>query len=59
MMYYFSPRHWKEYENCYVTTSPAHKAVGLGIHPVKTKILSNQYKLKSKEIAVDNIKIDP
>ena len=32
------------------------KAVGLGIHPDKTKILSNQD--KAKEITVDNIKIE-
>ena len=34
------------------------EAVGLGIHPDKTKILSNQDKEKSKEITVDNIKIE-
>ena len=33
------------------------EAVGLGIHPDKTKILSNQDKVKAKEITVDNIKI--
>ena len=32
--------------------------VGLGIHPVKTKILSNQDKVKEKEITVDNIQIE-
>ena len=32
------------------------EAVGLGIHPDKTKILSNQN--KTKEITVDNIKIE-
>ena len=34
------------------------EAVGLGIHPDKTKILSNQDKVKTKEIKVDNIKIE-
>ena len=34
------------------------EAVGLGIHPDKTKILSNQDKVKVKEITVDNIKIE-
>ena len=34
------------------------EAVGLGIHPDKTKILSNQDKIKTKEIEVDNIKIE-
>ena len=34
------------------------EAVGLGIHPDKTKILSNQDKVKAKEIEVDNIKIE-
>ena len=34
------------------------EAVGLGIHPDKTKILSNQDKEKAKEIMVDNIKIE-
>ena len=34
------------------------KAVGLGIHPDKTKILSNQDKVKGKEITIDNIKIE-
>ena len=34
------------------------EAVGLGIHPDKTKILSNQDKIKAKEITVDNIKIE-
>ena len=33
------------------------EAVGLGIHPDKTKILSNQDNVKAKEITVDNIKI--
>ena len=33
------------------------EAVGLGIHPDKTKILSNQDKIKASEIEVDNIKI--
>ena len=32
--------------------------MGLGIHPDKTKILSNQDKMKAKEITVDNIKIE-
>ena len=32
--------------------------VGLGIHPDKTKILSNQDKVKDKEITVDNIQIE-
>ena len=32
--------------------------VGLGIHPDKTKILSNQDKVKEKEITVDNIQIE-
>ena len=34
------------------------EAVGLGIHPDMTKILSNQNKTKEKEITVDNIKIE-
>ena len=34
------------------------EAVGLGIHPDKTKILSNQDKIKANEITVDNIKIE-
>ena len=34
------------------------EAVGLGIHPDKTKILSNQDKIKAKEITVDKIKIE-
>ena len=34
------------------------EAVGLRIHPDKTKILSNQDKEKAKEITVDNIKIE-
>ena len=34
------------------------EAVGLGIHPDKTKILSNQDKIKATEITVDNIKIE-
>ena len=34
------------------------EAFGLGIHPGKTKILSNQDKTKVKEITVDNIKIE-
>ena len=34
------------------------EAVGLGIHPDKTKILSNQDKVKAKEITVDNIQIE-
>ena len=34
------------------------EAVDLGIHPDKTKILSNQDKIKAKEIKVDNIKIE-
>ena len=34
------------------------EAVGLGIHPDKTKVLSNQDKVKAKEITVDNIKIE-
>ena len=34
------------------------EAVGLGIHPDKTKILSNQDKTKVKEVTVDNIKIE-
>ena len=32
--------------------------MGLGIHPDKTKVLSNQDKVKAKEITVDNIKIE-
>ena len=32
--------------------------VGLGIHPDKTKILSNQDNVKEKEITVDDIKIE-
>ena len=34
------------------------EAVGLGIHPDKTKTLSNQDKVKVNEITVDNIKIE-
>ena len=34
------------------------EAVRLFIHPDKTKILSNQDKIKAKEITVDNIKIE-
>ena len=34
------------------------EAVGLGIHPDKTKILSNQDKVKAKEITVNNFKIE-
>ena len=34
------------------------EAVGLGIHPHKTKILSHQDKVKAKEIDVDNIRIE-
>ena len=34
------------------------EAVGLGIHPGKTKILSNQDKVKVNEISVDNIKTE-
>ena len=34
------------------------EAVGLGIHPDKTKMLSNQDKVKAKEITVNNIKIE-
>ena len=34
------------------------EVVGLGIHPDKTKILSNQDKVKVNEITVDNIKIE-
>ena len=34
------------------------EAVGLGIHPDKTKILGNQDNVKEKEILVDNIKIE-
>ena len=34
------------------------EAVGLGIHPDKTKILSNQDNVKEKEISVDNIQIE-
>ena len=41
---------------CEFKISP--EAVGLGIHPDKTKILSNQEKEKKKEIMVDNIKIE-
>ena len=33
------------------------EAVGLGIHPSKTKILSNQMKVKKNEVTIDNIKI--
>ena len=34
------------------------EAVGLGIHPDKTKILRNRGKMKAKEITVDSIKIE-
>ena len=33
------------------------EAVGLGIHPDKTKILSNDEQVKGKEITFNNIKI--
>ena len=32
--------------------------MGLGIHPDKTKILSNHDKVRAKEVTVDNIKIE-
>ena len=41
---------------CDVKTST--EAVGLGIHPDKTKVLSNQDKVKAKVITVDNIQIE-
>ena len=41
---------------CELKTST--EAVGLGIHPDKTKILSNQDKVKTQEITVSNIKIE-
>ena len=34
------------------------EAVGLGIHPDKTKILSNQATGKRKEVTIDNIRIE-
>ena len=34
------------------------ESVGLGIHPDKTKILSNQEKVKEREVTIDNIKIE-
>ena len=34
------------------------EAVGLGIHPDKTKVLSNQDKVRAKEVTVNNIKIE-
>ena len=34
------------------------EAVGLGIHPDKTRILSNQDNVKDKEISLGNIKIE-
>ena len=34
------------------------EAVGLGIHPDKTKRLSNQEKVKAKEITVNDIKME-
>ena len=34
------------------------EAVGLGIHPSKTKILSNQMEVKKDEVTIDNIKIE-
>ena len=34
------------------------ESVGLGIHPSKTKILSNQATVKKKEVTIDNIKIE-
>ena len=34
------------------------EAVGLGIHPSKTKILSNQVKVKKNEVTINNIKIE-
>ena len=41
-----------------IKLSDAAEDVGLGIHPDNTKILSNQDKVKAKEIEVDNIKIE-
>ena len=43
---------------CFANSRSAQKPSGLGIHPDKTKILSNQDKMKAKEIEVDNIKIE-
>ena len=34
------------------------EGVGLGIHPSKTKILSNQTEVKRHEVTIDNIKIE-
>ena len=51
-MYYFSSRPWRNYDKCYVNLRPARKQWVLGIHPDKTKILSNQHKEKAKEITV-------
>ena len=49
---------WKATWNAKRVSKSAQKPLGLGIHPDKTKILSNQDKIKAKEIAVDNIKIE-
>ena len=43
---------------CSASFKASTEAVGLGIHPDKTKILSNQDKIRAKEISVDNIKIE-
>ena len=56
--YYSSPSRSKGCGKCYVNFKTSTEAVGLWIHPDKTKMLSNQDKVKAKEITVDNIKIE-
>ena len=52
------PLRWENYVACKLCEFKVSiEAVGLGIHPDKTKILSNQDKEKAKEM-VDNIKIE-
>ena len=52
------PLLWKKLRNMLCESKTSTEAVGLGIHPDKTKILSNQDKMKAKETTVDNIKIE-
>ena len=58
MTYCSFPLRWENYVACMLCEfKVSTEAVGLGIHPHKTKILSNQDKEKAKEM-VDNIKIE-
>ena len=58
MTYCSFPLRWENYVACKLCEfKVSTEAVGLGIHPDKTKILSNQDKEKAKEM-VDNIKIE-